>query len=114
MDAQTMKARGPNPNPTAQARSKRCLPLSTKPQNIIESAPLRTPIFNDFWYLFQAFSTKVFEGVQGHAQQQENNNQMTSEGTEMKPPGSQNGAQMSTKANNTTCLGKMCHMRLEQ
>ena len=32
-----MKSRGPNPNPTAQAQSKRCLPLSTKTQNIIDN-----------------------------------------------------------------------------
>ena len=36
MEAQSVKTRGPNPNPTTQAQSKRCLPLSTKTQNIIK------------------------------------------------------------------------------
>ena len=66
MDAQRVKTRGPNPNPTAPASSKRCLTLSAKTRNLIENAPLRAPIFGDFWNLFQGFSTKVFEGVQGH------------------------------------------------
>ena len=38
MEVQRMKTRGPNPNPTAQAQSKRCLPLSTKTQNIIRGS----------------------------------------------------------------------------
>ena len=36
MEAQRLKTRGPNPHPTAQAQSKRCLPLSTKTQKMIE------------------------------------------------------------------------------
>ena len=39
-EAQRVKTRGPNPNPTAQAQSKRCLPLSTKTQNIIENVSI--------------------------------------------------------------------------
>ncbi len=55
MEAQRVKTRGPNPNPTAQAQSKRCLPLSTKTQNIIKILPawLPNPIcFVSFWTLF--------------------------------------------------------------
>jgi hypothetical protein len=45
MDAQRVKTRGPNPNPTAQAQSKRCLPLFTQTQNIIENVFISGPIF---------------------------------------------------------------------
>ena len=37
-----MKTKGPNPNPTAQAQSKHCFPLSTKTQNIIEFVSILT------------------------------------------------------------------------
>ena len=42
------------------------IPFSAKTKNMIENAILRAPIFNDFWYLFRTFSTKVFKGVQPH------------------------------------------------
>ena len=47
-----MKTRGPNPNPTAQAQSKRCLPLSTKTQNIIDFVSISTTILDDFFEHF--------------------------------------------------------------
>ena len=65
MEAQRVTTRGPNPNPTAQAQSKRCLPLSTKTQKIIENALLRAPIFSVFRYLFRLFSSKLFAGIRG-------------------------------------------------
>jgi hypothetical protein len=43
VEAQSVKTRGPNPNPTTQAQSKRCLPLSTKTQNIIKILPAWLP-----------------------------------------------------------------------
>ena len=40
VDGQRVKTRGPNPNPTTQAQSKRCLPLFTKThQNTARRAP---------------------------------------------------------------------------
>ena len=67
MEAQRVKTRGPNPNPTAQAQSKRCLPLSTKTQNIIEDAILRASIFSDFVVSFRKFFTKSVQRGSGHA-----------------------------------------------
>ena len=58
-DAQRVKTRGPNPNPTAQAQSKRCLPLSTKTQNIIEFVLILTSILGDF---FEYFPQKWLKG----------------------------------------------------
>ena len=70
MDAQRVKTRGPNPNPTAQAQSKRCLPLFTKTQNIIKILPAGLPNPILFWSLFQAFSllvpTRHQHGPQGY------------------------------------------------
>ena len=57
-----MKARGPNPNPTAQALSKCCLPLSTKPPNIIANVSILASMFGAF---FKPFSSKVARDVQG-------------------------------------------------
>ena len=54
-----MKTRGPNPNPTAQAQSKRCLPLSTKTQNIIEDVSILAVILGAF---FKPFPQKWPEG----------------------------------------------------
>jgi hypothetical protein len=68
MDAQRVKTRGPNPNPTAQAQSKRCLPLFTQTQNIIENVFISGPIFYQFWYLFRNFCSKVAKRVQGSTQ----------------------------------------------
>ena len=51
-----MKTRGPNPNPTAQAQSKRCLPLSTKTQNIFKILPAGLPnpiLFGTFFEFFR-------------------------------------------------------------
>ena len=51
-----MKTRGPNPNPTTQAQSKRCLSLSTKTQNIIKILPAGLPnpiLFGTFFELFR-------------------------------------------------------------
>ena len=55
VDAQRAKLRGPNPNPTAQAQSKRCLPLSTKTQNIFKILPagLPNPICCTFFEFFR-------------------------------------------------------------
>ena len=46
-DAQRVQTRGPNPNPTTQAQSKRCLPLSTKSKNMMKIlfAGLPNPMF---------------------------------------------------------------------
>ena len=68
MDAQRVKTRGPNPNPTAQAQSKRCLPLFTQTQNISENDSISGPIFYQFWYLFHDFCPKVAKRVQGSTQ----------------------------------------------
>ena len=56
IQAQRVKTRGSNPNPTAQAQSKCCLPLFTKIQNIIKILPTGLPNPMLFWYVFQAFS----------------------------------------------------------
>ena len=56
VDAQRVKTRGPNPNPTARAQSKRCLPLSTKTQNIIKILPPGLPnpiLFGTFFEVFR-------------------------------------------------------------
>jgi hypothetical protein len=55
-DAQRVKTRGSNPNPTAQAQSKRCLPLSTKTQNIIKKRPAWLPNPILFGTFFDPFS----------------------------------------------------------
>ena len=62
MEVQRLKTRGPNPNPTAQAQSKHCFPLSTKTQNIIENWSLWAPIFYVFSYFFKAFPQKCSKG----------------------------------------------------
>ena len=54
-----MKTRGPNPNPTAQAQSKRCLPLSTKTQNLIEFVLILAFFLGA---LFEHFPQKWHEG----------------------------------------------------
>ena len=54
-----MKTRGPNPNPTAQAQSKRCLPLSTKTQNVIENVSILASILGAF---LEPFPQKWPEG----------------------------------------------------
>ena len=53
-----MKTRGPNTNPTAQAQSKRCLPLSIKTQNIIKILPAGLPNPMFFRTFFEAFPRK--------------------------------------------------------
>ena len=58
-EAQRVKTRGPNPNPTAQAQSKRCLPLSTKTQNIIENVSISASILGGF---LKHFPQKWLEG----------------------------------------------------
>ena len=58
-----MKTRGPNPNPTAKAQSKCCLPLSTKTCNLIEIALLRAPTFRGGWYLFVIIPEKLLTGA---------------------------------------------------
>ena len=55
VDAQSVKTRGPNPNPTAQAQSKRCLPLSTKTQIIMKIPPAGLPNPMLFGTFFEAF-----------------------------------------------------------
>ncbi len=52
MKAQRVKTSGPNPNPTAQAQSKRWLPLSTKTQNIIEFVCISASILGAFFEHF--------------------------------------------------------------
>ena len=52
VEAQRVKTRGPNPNPTTQAQSKRCLPLFTKTQKLIKILPAGLPNPMLFWYLF--------------------------------------------------------------
>ena len=59
VEAQRVKTRGPNPNPTTQAQSKRCLPLFTKAQNLIKILPAGLPNQMFVWYLFQDFSLLV-------------------------------------------------------
>ena len=54
MDAQRVKTRGPNPNPTAQAQSKRCLPLFTQTQILSKMLSFLVPFsinFGTFSYL---------------------------------------------------------------
>jgi len=58
-EAQRVKTRGPNPNPTAQAQSKRCLPLSTKTQNITENVSILASISGAF---LEPFPQKWPEG----------------------------------------------------
>ena len=53
MEAQRLKTRGRNPNPTAQAQSKCCFPLSTKTQNIIEHVAVPASIFCVFLFFPQ-------------------------------------------------------------
>ena len=60
MDAQRVKTGGPNPNPTAPAPSKRCLPLFAQTQNIIENVFISGSILYVFRYFFQLFSQKLF------------------------------------------------------
>ena len=54
VDPQRVKTRGPNPNPTAPARSKRCLPVSTKTHNIMKIFPAGLPnsVFFDTFFEF--------------------------------------------------------------
>ena len=59
MEVQRLKTRGPNPNPTAQAQSKRCLPLSTKTQNIIKEVSICAFISDAF---LKPFPQKWHEG----------------------------------------------------
>ena len=70
VEAQSVKTRGPYPNPTAQAQSKSCLPLFTKTQNIIKILPAGLPNPMLFWYLFRPFSllvpTRHQHGPQGY------------------------------------------------
>ena len=66
-EAQRLQTRGLNPTPIEPARSKRCLPLSTKTQNIFESASIWAPKFGHVCYLFPPFSPKVLTGGQGRA-----------------------------------------------
>jgi hypothetical protein len=70
VEAQRVKTRGPNPNPTTQAQSKRCLPLFTKAQNLIKILPAGLPNPMLFWYLFRTFSllvpTRHQHGPQGY------------------------------------------------
>ena len=70
VEVQRVKTRGPNPNPTAQAQSKCCLPPFTKTQNIIKILPAGLPNPVLFWYLFRAFSllmpTRHQHGPQGY------------------------------------------------
>jgi hypothetical protein len=54
MEAQRLKTRGRNPNPTTQAQSKRCFTLSTKTQNIIENVQL----WRQFWVPFSSLFHK--------------------------------------------------------
>ena len=58
-----MKTRGPNLNPTAQAQSKCCLPLSTKTKNILKIALLGAPTFRSVWYLFVNIPEKLLTGA---------------------------------------------------
>ena len=58
MEAQRLKTRGPNPNPTAQAQSKRCLPLSTKTQNIIDFVSILASILGVFLSIFHKSGTR--------------------------------------------------------
>ena len=83
MDAQRVKTRGQNPNPTAQAQSKRCLPLFTQTQNIIKILPAGLPNPMLFCYSFEPFP---------HWCPQDTNmdpkgTQMEPKGAEMKPQG---------------------------
>ena len=82
-----MKTRGPNPNPTAQAQSKRCLPLFTKTQNLIENALFRAPIFSGFCHLFRVFSQKMFKGVQGTPQSVKKTSKWSPQVARMAPRG---------------------------
>ena len=59
MEAQRVKTRGSNPNPTAQAQSKRCLPLTTKTQKIIEFVSISASMLGAF---FEHFPQKWHEG----------------------------------------------------
>ena len=43
-----MKTRGPNPNPTAQAQSKHCFPLSTKTRHLTENFSIYASISGVF------------------------------------------------------------------
>ena len=86
MEAQRLKTRGPNPNPTAQAQSKRCLPLSTKPPNIIETVSILASILGAF---FLAFSTKVARWVQSNTQKCPQDTTMDPKGTQMEPQGAE-------------------------
>ena len=83
-EAQRVKTRGPNPNPTAQAQSKRCLPLSTITQKIIGNVSILASILK---CLCGAFSTKVARGVQGHTPKCPQDTNMDPKGTQMEPKG---------------------------
>ena len=61
VDAQRVKTRGPNPNPTAQAQSKRCLPLFTKTQKIIKMHPSGLPNPIIFCTFFEPFPWKCLK-----------------------------------------------------
>ena len=54
-----MKTRGRNPNPTAQAQSKHCFPLSTKTRHLIENVSLLVSILGAF---LTPFPQKWIEG----------------------------------------------------
>ena len=83
VEAQRVKTRGPNPNPTTQAQSKRCLPLFTKTQNIIKILPAGLPNPMLFWYLFRAFSLLVSQDTNMDPK----GTQMEPKSAEMKPQG---------------------------
>ena len=65
-----MRTRGPNPNPTAQAQSKRCLPLFTKNskyhQNTARRAPQSDASLVPFSSLFLTGVTRHQHGPQGY------------------------------------------------
>ena len=93
METQRVKTRGPNPNPTTQAQSKRCLPLSTKTQNIIKILPAWLPNPIIFRAFLEPFLQVWLEGSRATPQSAHKTPTWTPrvpmepKGAEMKPQG---------------------------
>ena len=93
MEAQRVKTRGPYPNPTAQAQSKRCLPLFTQTQNIIENVFISGSIFYQSGYFLLFVAPKLPKGSRARpkvVKSDENRPQLGPSG----PQGCPNGAQV--------------------
>ena len=78
-----MKTRGPNPNPTAQAQSKRCLPFLQKLKISLKYCPSGSPIRCFFVTFFKPFPDWCSQDTNMDPK----GTQMNPKGAEIKPQG---------------------------